>query len=50
MCDAAKNDFKLFHDNLASRGKIVEFPESYWDDISEITEFLKVFKNATTML
>ena len=50
MCDAAKNDFKLFHDNLASRGKIVEFPESYWDDISKITKFLKVFKNASTVL
>ena len=44
-----KMTLKLFHDNLASRGKVVEFSESYWDDISEITKFLKVFKNATTV-
>ena len=45
-----KMTLKLFHDNLAERGKVVQFPESYWDDISKIMEFLKVFKNATTVL
>ena len=45
-----KETLKLFHDHLASKGKVVQFLESYWEAISELTEFLKVFKTTTTVL
>ena len=45
-----KHTLKLFHDHLASKGKVVPNPEEYWGAILEISKFLKVFKTATTML
>ena len=45
-----KEMLKIFHDRLASKANVVQFPESYWEAISEIGKFLKVFKTATTML
>ncbi|GJY91091.1 zinc finger BED domain-containing protein RICESLEEPER 2-like protein [Tanacetum coccineum] len=45
-----KNTLKVFHDQLAQRNLVTPYPESSWDTIQRVSDFLGVFKKATTLL
>ena len=46
-----KDTLQIFHDDLYSRGKVRNnFSSDDWETIKKLTDFLKVFKTATTLL
>lgn len=46
-----KETLQIFHDDLYSRGKVRNnFSSDDWEIIKKLTDFLKVFKTATTLL
>jgi hypothetical protein len=45
-----KETLQVFHDMLSDKGKVEPFSTENWVIIEQLTEFLKVFKEATTLL
>src|SRR3990170_6967177 len=51
LCGLRQKDIlQVFHDMLVSKGKVEQFSTENWVIIEQITDFLKVFKEATTLL
>jgi hypothetical protein len=51
MCGLRQRDtLYVFHDQLVQKGLATSFSSDYWEVIQKITELLKVFKTATTLL
>ncbi|KAK1419827.1 hypothetical protein QVD17_29191 [Tagetes erecta] len=45
-----RDTLHVFHNHLVERGRAIPYPVEGWECIKDVTEFLKVFKDATTFL